>query len=133
MSSWAERQTIAEINNPNSPYYIGGPSIHQQIQNVLNSGNYKTNYFGSSARGILAQPNADCVQFKNKNSERKKIKDIIGLVGAATTAVIAFLLLRKIPGSGKALSSVGKALTLPFKGLKYIGKAAAWLFRGSKT
>ena len=130
----SERQTIAEINNPNSPYYIGGPSIQQQIQNVLNSGNYKTNYFGSSARGILAQPNADCVQFKNKISERKKIKDIIELAGVATTAVIGFLLLRKIPGFGKAFSSlVGKALTLPFEGLKYIGKAAAWLFRGSKT
>jgi len=132
MASWAARQAIADMNNPNSIYYIGGPSISEQIQNVINGGGYKTNYFGSAAKGILVQPNSDCVQFTNKAVERKRFKEKISMIGTCAAALLGVLIFRKIPGSGTVLSVAGKALTLPFKGIKYLGKAIAWLCKASK-
>ena len=133
MSSWAERQMLAEVQNPASPYFIGGPTAYQQVQNVLNAGGYRTNYFGSSAKGILALPDSDCVQIRNKIANRQRRNELFSAVGTVLTATLGFLIFRKIPGSKKVLSLAGQALALPFKGLKYVGKALGWLCKGSKT
>jgi len=135
MQSWAESQAQLELHNPTSPYFIGQPTVPDQIRQYLNgtckvncAGYYNTNYFGSGKKSILARPTTDSVEIMGKVKQRNKFNSMMSLLGTGIAATVGFFLLRKIPGSGKvakmAFDTTKFAVKTPFVG---IWKFLRWL------
>ena len=137
MESWTIKAAEQELNNPMSPYYIGKPTVPEQIRGFLNGtgrvdtvGRYNTNYFGPNKKFFLAQPSVDTVQIHNKIRQRKDFNYLVGRVALGTAAVVSLLLLRKIPGVGKlfttTLGAIGSGIGSTLRG---VGKALLWLVK----
>ena len=116
--SWAEDAALKELNNPNSPYFLGTPSVGNQINDYLNGrGTYYTNYFGANKARYLAPRTADSFEVMNSVKKRNDFNNLWAKIGLGTAGVIGLLIARKIPGLslifplfGQILSGTGKLI-----------------------
>ncbi len=98
-----------ELNNPDSIYYLGGPSSYEKLQNFLNGygiNGINTNYFGKNAKNYLARAEQDAfVHNKIMQDIDKRNKWETGLLwaGVALTTGLAYIFRGKIPFIGKFL------------------------------
>ena len=121
--SYLLSQAHTELTDPNSPYFLGRPSIAQEINAYMRGVPYGS--FGSYSYGAqgkrnmyIGQPNTDRFEsiskIKNSNTQETLFKTVVG----GTAAILGALFLRKIPG-------VAPAVKYTFKGIgnaiKYIG------------
>ena len=96
-----------ELNDPNSVYYLGRPSVYEELQNYLHGyGGRGTNYFGRNARNYISRTERDCfIHNKIMNDIEKKNKFeawAVG-IGAVALAGLAYVFRGKIPLIGKFL------------------------------
>lgn len=91
----------AELNDPNSPYYLGRPSSIEQINSYLR-GEYRTNYFGPSASRYLSSLDRDAFMLQ-KAKDRENNERILTFFGVGIAAITAWCLRGKIPFIGKFL------------------------------
>lgn len=98
-----------ELNNPNSPYYLGSPSTYEKIQDFLRSYNNKginTNYFGGNAKNYLSRAESDYFihnKMMNEIEQKNKFKAWTLGIGMATAAGLAYIFRGKIPLIGRFL------------------------------
>ena len=136
MQSFGLNQAEKELNDPTSPYYLGKPTVPEQIRGFLNgtgrcnmAGYYNTNYFGADAPRYLAQPKADILEINRNARKSHDINFFWKTLGVSTASLITILLLRKIPFSGQILNIAGSGLKLLGKGIGYMFKGIGWLFK----
>jgi len=125
MDSLAFKMAQQELNDPNSQYYLGNPTVGEQIQSFMRGVPYsQVPKFGVKGSRTLytGQPNQDEFEmFANARKARKQEDGFKAfLVGAA--AVVGALVLRKVPvinkvpkiawnlvkGTGNIIAAVGK-------------------------
>ena len=101
-----------ELNNPDSPYYLGKPSTIEQIQNFLNGYNNKginTNYFGENAKQYLSRSEYDYFihnKMMNEIENKNKNKAWTLGIGAVLLTSMAYLFRGKIPLIGRFLKKI---------------------------
>lgn len=91
----------AELNDPNSPYYLGRPSSISQIDSYLRGG-YRTNYFGPNASRYLSSLDHDAFMLQ-KSRDRRNNENLLTFLGIGVAAITAWCLRGKIPFIGKFL------------------------------
>ena len=84
-----------DLNDPNSPYYLGQPTTSEYIQNMLKGIN--THYFGSNKKTFLAQPQSDMVQIMRNAKENNNKNNWLKTATAAVLGVAGIFLLKKVP------------------------------------
>jgi len=94
----------AELRDPNSIYYIGGPSSIEKVHNYLN----RTNYFGSDAHRYLAPRTCDTVEIYSRCHERREKRRWFYTIGIIGAAILAYMGRGKIPLIGKFLKKTPK-------------------------
>lgn len=92
-----------ELKNPMSPYYLGGYSSLENLDNYMYRGGYNTNYFGSNAYNYLAPRNCDTVEIYHREQEARRQRNIWTGIGIAALAIGGWLCRGKIPLIGKYL------------------------------
>ena len=90
----------AELNNPDSPYYLGAPSSIERLRSYM--GEIKTNYFGPDAKRYLARRNVDSFELLEKMREKRSQRNWL----YAALGITAFLFRGKIPIIGKFLKKI---------------------------
>ena len=98
------KRAQAETLDPNSPYYIYGPSSVELIDKYTNT--IDTNYFGPNAKNYLARNNMDSFEMLDKMREKRTKRNWMYGIGIAAAAIGAYLFRGKIPFIGKFLKKV---------------------------
>lgn len=94
-----------DLNNPNSPFYLGKKSDLFLLNEYLHGkkSGYNTNFLGLK-KSVLAPARYDHVDIGNKILAEQKTKK--WLAGGAIAVAAAFLLRGKIPFIGKFLKKI---------------------------
>ena len=100
MDSLAFTMAQKELNDPNSQYYLGNPSINEQIDNYMRGVPYsQVPKFGiKGSRTLYAgQPQQDEFAMLANARKSRKIEDGFKAFLGVSAAVLGALILRKVP------------------------------------
>ena len=125
MTSLSKSMAENELSNPNSMYYVGGPTVMDEIRNYMGGGSYGLrypNYMNYKRNMYIGQPVVDQYESLAKTKFSRQSENLFKAVAAGGTALIVGLAARKIPGvkplvkfGGKLLGLAWAAVKLPFK------------------
>ena len=123
MTSLSKSMAENEINNPNSMYYAGAPSVIDEIRSYMGGVSYGSRYSYPLKRNMyIGQPVRDEYASLAKTKFSRQSENLFKATVAGATAILIGLAARKIPGVkpgvkylGKGLGYAWKAVTLPFK------------------
>ena len=100
MDSLAFTMAQKELNDPNSPYYLGNPSIQEQIDNYMRGVPYsQIPKFGIKGNRTLytGQPQQDEFTMLANARKSRKIEDGVKAFLGVSAAILGALVLRKVP------------------------------------
>ena len=123
MTSLSQSMAENELRNPNSPYYMAGPTVMDEIRGYMNGVSYGSRYSYPVRRNMyIGQPVQDKFESLAKATYGRKSENIFKATVAGATTILIALAARKIPGvkpavkyTGQALGFCGKVLAFPFK------------------
>lgn len=123
MTSLSKSMAESELNNPNSLYYTGRPTVMDEINGYMNGISYGARYPYAGKRNMyIGQPVQDKFVSLAQAEYSRKTENIFKATVAGATALVIALAARKIPGVkpaakfvGKSLGFCGKVIAYPFK------------------
>ena len=130
MNSLAMSMAQQELNDPNSQYYLGQPSILEQINNYMNGVNPSYGARGLTKRNMyIGQPVQDKFESAANIARGRKQEDIFSYIVTGTATVLGLLVLRKVPLVNKIPKLLGSVLKFTGNILAAAGK---FLFKALK-
>ena len=123
MTSLSKSMAESELANPNSLYYIGGPTVMDEIRNYMNGVSYGSRRAYPVERNMyIGQPIEDKYESLSKATNSRKSENIFKATVVGVSTILLALAARKIPGVKPAAKLVGQ-------GLGFCGKLIAWPFK----
>ena len=123
MTSLSKSMAESELANPNSLYYMGGPTVMDEIRNYMNGVSYGSRRAYPVKRNMyIGQPVQDQYESLAKTTFSRKSENLFKAAVAGAAILIVGLAGRKIPGVKPAAKLLGQGLAL-------CGKVLAWPFK----
>ena len=121
--SLSSQMAQQELSNPNSMYYLGRPSVIDEIRGYMSGTSYgRWGSFSGKRNMYIGQPQEDTFETLSKAKDSRRNENIFKL----SMVALGLLVARKIPGAGKLGKGLGSCaigiLKAPFKLLGWLVK-----------